>query len=80
MVIIDPERNGCTIWYNGNYQHIHGNVVECAERIMKSFSDEKGQFYFDIYLDIMGIGCAYVEEFTRNNFKFHQVGRHCIIK
>lgn len=80
MIILDPDRSGCTVWYAGTVQYIRGTPEECAERIIRNFSDENGQFYSDIFLDANGIGIVYADVFDYRNFKYHKVTRGSLIK
>jgi len=41
MLIIDPDRDGCTVWYGDKVQHINGSPQECIERIL-GFASKNG--------------------------------------
>lgn len=34
-MIIDPDRNGCTVWMGNKFQILTGSIDECCERIIK---------------------------------------------
>lgn len=40
MVIIDPDRLGCTVWCNSMVQQIKGNPYECCTRIVNYLIEE----------------------------------------
>lgn len=65
MIIVDPEREGCTIWRGDYVTHINGNVQECCKEIYDrtvlvedGFVDEQ---VIDIAVDIGGIGLPYID-------------------
>lgn len=78
-MIIDPDRDGCTIWEGTRVQHIKGNVEECCQRIMKYVSrlnENTGrleQAYFNIGLDVTTMGIAFADWFNRNNIEFSEI-------
>lgn len=82
MIIIDPDRRGCTLWSNLNVTTIEGTIVDCVDsifkRIMIPIVDEdsnvlKYHQQYDIGLDIGGIGRAWKDEFTRRNISVSDI-------
>lgn len=52
MIIIDPDREGCTVWYKDKVQHICGSPQECIDRILNfavknNIPIKKGNLLFD---------------------------------
>ena len=74
-MIVDPSRDGCTIWVGNKVQFIKGNPEECCKIIIKYNTDEwedgtRHQWSFDIKLDTKGIGMAYADYFQRCGLEF----------
>ncbi len=68
MVIVDPQRDGCVVWYGSNRQMIKGTVKECCDRLPKG----------NIILDTYNIGILFAEEFERRGIKFKSVTHYNI--
>lgn len=80
-MIIDPSRDGCTVWFGTSVQFLKGTTHECCKRIIDFVTDENGkQFNVDIVLDTMGIGVDYAQFFNKNDIKFMKVKHKTIIK
>ena len=68
-VILDPDIDGCTIWYDGRVTHINGRINEMANEIYKRVSvfektdDNKYICYQNktIGIDTSGFGIAVKE-------------------
>jgi adenylosuccinate synthase len=78
MIIIDPERRGCTLWSNLNVTTMEGTIEDCVDsifkRIMIPIVDEENNIVryhqqYDIGLDVGGIGRAWKDEFKRRNIR-----------
>jgi len=87
-MIIDPYREGCTIWEGNNVQRIKGTAQECCNRIAKyilrEFTDDyTGTKYINqisnIQLDTAGIGMIYADYFKHKNIKFDKIKYNVII-
>lgn len=74
-MIIDPSRDGCTIWAGNKVQFIKGDPEECCKRIINYITDKwddgtRHQWDFDIKLDTGGVGGYYVAYFERCGVAF----------
>ena len=74
-MILDPSRDGCTIWSGNKVQFIKGDADECCKKIINYITDEwddktKHQWCYDIRLDTKGIGMAYADYFSRCGVEF----------
>jgi hypothetical protein len=54
-MIINPDRNGCTVWHGDKVRHIKGSPQECIDRIIE-------------FANKIGIG-VYERKFIDNEFK-----------
>jgi len=77
-MIIDPDRNGCTIWEGNNVQYIRDNAQDCAKKIIEyvTYPIEDGtrsQWNFNILLDTTAIGYIYADLFKQHGIKFEKV-------
>lgn len=83
-MIIDPSRDGCTIWEGDGVQFIEGNPIECCDKIIEFISDtiegKLHQWYTNIGLDTVGIGMAYADYFISRNVIFHKIKPKNILK
>jgi hypothetical protein len=87
-MIIDPDRQGCTIWFGDKVQHIDGTPEQCCDKIInfitRLYKDKYGvlcrEQIYDIKLDITGIGRVYAEYFVRCDIEFQRVLGGKIIK
>jgi hypothetical protein len=77
-MIIDPDRDGCTIWEGNKVQYIKGNAHECIEKIVTyitfPFDDGIiGQWHFNILLDTTVFGQIYTDYLNKHGIKFEEI-------
>lgn len=88
-MILDPSRDGCTIWEGNKVQYIKGSPKECCETILKSITQayenpetkEIERFQVKLYfgLDVAGIGRMYADYFKYMGIEFYEIKPGIII-
>lgn len=80
-MIIDPGRDGCTIWEGDKVQYLKGTPKECINLIVKTLKkryevidiEEARDIDFNIALDITSIGVYYKDTFEHYGIKIHEI-------
>jgi len=64
MVILDPDKDGTSIWFESKVSRIRGNVYECCDEIIERTCRKVGGNYrqeYPIAVDCTGIGRAHFD-------------------
>jgi hypothetical protein len=83
-MIIDPDRDGCTVWHGDKVQHIKGSPCECVEMLVIYFMMHNINVKTKciIGLDITGeYGIAFAKIMQSFGIQFYEIkGQQFIIK
>lgn len=80
-MIIDPDRDGCTVWEGNKVQHLKGTPEECVYSIVKTLAkryeiinkEEAKDIDFNIGLDTAGIGIYYRDIFEHYGIRIYEI-------
>lgn len=79
-MLIDPHRDGCTIYAGNKVQWIKGDADECCKKIIEFVAPlmhgskyHREQHVFNIMLDTAGYGMAYAYCFQDNGIQYEEV-------
>lgn len=77
MIIIDPDRKGCTLWHGDKVKKLNGSPTECVSKIINftTFEDVNGKRVQrdTILLDDIGVGKSFADVLFKEGISFIKV-------